>query len=237
MQSYANARVALLEDDLAQAELVKRWLEETGFECRVFGSGQQLMDALPKEVFDLLIFDWNLPDTSGPDVLGTLRGGQSARPPVMFITARDAEQDICSALEAGADDYMTKPVSRLQTVARVRALLRRAQSRGREAIIDVGGLRVDPTARTVHLNDEPVTLTDREFDLVLFLIRNLGSLFARKQLLSHVWGTNPELNTRTVDTHVSRIRVKLALYPERGWRLSSVYSYGYRLEHTGEGPI
>lgn len=226
-------RIALLEDDSAQAEMVLRWLEEAEFDCVVYAAGGALIKALQNEMFDLLILDWNLPDVSGEQVLDWTRATLGMQPPIMFITAREREEDICRALERGADDYMSKPVARAPTLARVRALLRRARGAERNDGIDVGGLQLAPAARTVHVAGTPVTLTDKEFDLISFLLKNLGTLFSRKQLLASVWGTNPELSTRTVDVHVSHIRVKLKLYPEQGWRLSSVYSYGYRLEFIG----
>ncbi len=224
-------RIALLEDDHDQANLISHWLETDGHECRHFGDGDSFMEGVGKEAFDLLILDWLLPDTSGVQVLEWARAEIDWPIPVLFITRRDSEQDIVLALEKGADDYMTKPVKQFEMLARVKALNRRAapQDRRRE-VHNFGPYTVDTASRTITREEKRVDLTQKEFELSLFLFQNMGRVLSRSHILEHVWGRSGELNTRTVDTHVSRIRKKLSLLPECGWRLSAIYQYGYRLE-------
>lgn len=228
-------RIALLEDDRAQAQMMQGWLQEAGHDCQVFGRGRYLIRELNRDTFDLIILDWVLPDIEGIEVLRWIREHIDWAIPVLFVTGKDTEADIVQALEQGADDYMTKPVKRLEMRARVKAVSRRAipQDEG-QRLLDFGRYRIDLGTRSVFLNGTPVELTQKEFDLVLFLFRYAGRVLSRGHILESVWGISPDLNTRTVDTHVSRIRNKLALKAVHGWQLKAVYQHGYRLEQTEE---
>lgn len=211
------------------------WLQAVGHDCRTFHSGGAFREVVGREAFDLLILDWLLPDTDGLEILHWVRAQIDWRIPVIFVTRMDKEQDVVTALEQGADDYMTKPVKPLEMLARITALLRRAQPQAdRVGEFSVGPYRLNPHSRTVEHAGERVDLTHKEFDLALHLFRNAGRLLSRAQILEAVWGTTAELNTRTVDTHISRIRNKLGLVPENGWKLSAVYQHGYRLERLDQ---
>ncbi|MDX2456927.1 MAG: response regulator transcription factor, partial [Gammaproteobacteria bacterium] len=133
-------RIAILEDDADQVELMQSWLREVGHECQDFGTGSEFKTALKRETFDLLVVDWNLPDTTGPEVLSWVREHLDWRIPVLFVTSRNHEEDIVYALEHGADDYMTKPVKQLETLARITALERRSHTLSEQAITLKHGL-------------------------------------------------------------------------------------------------
>jgi DNA-binding response OmpR family regulator len=167
-----------------------------------------------------------------------LRQEYGWRLPILFVTSREREEDVVEALSRGADDYMTKPVKRAETLARIAALARRAAPQGEETgVFEFPPFSFDTTTLTVRRQGEPVELTDREFALALYLFRNAGCLLSRGQLLEAVWGRRADLPTRTVDTHVSRVRRKLALDPSTGWRVRSVYQHGYRLEALAQEPV
>jgi len=157
--------------------------------------------------------------------------------PNPFATARDEERDIVAALKAGADDYLVKPLRKEELLARISALARRSGGRTTpRAAFQVGEFEIDPDRRLIMRDGGPIELTQKDFDLATFLFRNVGNLVSRGHILETVWGRSPELNTRTVDTHVSRLRTKLGLLPENGWRLSAIYQHGYRLEQlNGNG--
>lgn len=230
-----RVRIGLLEDDSHQAEVVQVWLQAVGHDCRIYHSGKAFREAMLQEPLDLLILDWLLPDTNGIEILQWVRSNCDGRLPVIFVTRMDREEDVVMALEQGADDYMTKPVKPLEMLARITALLRRAQPLPeRNSDLSIGAYRLNINSRTIDHAGERVDLTHKEFDLALFLFRNLGRLLTRAQILEAVWGTTAELNTRTVDTHISRIRNKLGLVPENGWKLSAVYQHGYRLERLDQ---
>lgn len=224
----------MLEDDPAQAQVMREWLTSAGHVCHVFETSRPLLAALRRESFDLLLLDWQVPDLSGIEVLRRVRVDLGARVPVLFVTSRDAERDIVEALEAGADDYLVKPPRRLELVSRVHALWRRASGAQAEpTLLDHPPYRLDFAERRAYLDDAPVDLTPKEFEVAWLLFRNLGRLTSRGHLLEAAWGHGAEVTTRTVDSHVSRMRSKLDLRPERGFRLVSVYGYGYRLEPAG----
>lgn len=224
-------RIAVLEDDPAQAELLMAWLKNTGHECSVFHQGRKLISALAHDTLDLLILDWNLPDLSGIDVLAWVRSNVSWRIPVIFITCRGAEPDIVYALESGADDYMKKPVKQFETLARVSALERRSRPNpDNQGTLELYPYHFDLQNGSVTCNDEDIQLTRKEFDLALFFFRNIGQLLSRDYILENVWGHRADLKTRTIDMHVSRLRHKLKIEPDNGWRLAAVYQHGYRLE-------
>ncbi len=224
-------RIALLEDDPAQAELLRRWFASANHRCYRFENAASFLRTICRESFDLVVIDWGLPDIPGDQVLTHLRGKSKWQMPVLFITSRDREEDIVEALEKGADDYMVKPVKRAETLARIAALARRAVSNSDEdQLITLGEYRIDPKRRAIACRETLFELTQKEYELALFLFRNVGRLLSRGYILETVWGRRPDLNTRTVDTHVSRIRAKLRLTPDNGWRLTAVYQHGYRLE-------
>jgi len=225
-----GVRIALLEDDPEQADIVKRWLEQAGHDVHDFGRGADLLRRASRESFDLYLLDWILPDIDGDEVLRRLRQERDIGTPVIFVTSRDAEEDVVAALKAGADDYMTKPLRRLELLSRVEAVLRRALRPLSQPLLEMGSYRFDLTTRQVQVSGEPVSLTDKEFELALFLFRHQGQLVSRGHLMDAVWGKNADIATRTLDTHISRLRGKLSLRPENGVRLASVYNFGYRLE-------
>jgi DNA-binding response OmpR family regulator len=226
-------QIALVEDDPAQAEIVQAWLMQAGHDCHHFPNGKAFIYDAKRHTFDLVILDWMLPDTSGPDLLNWVRENIDWEIPVLFTTSRDSEQDIVFALTHGADDYMIKPVKPQETIARINALLRRsAPADAANNILEAPPYVFDIANRGLSINSEPLELTQKEYDLALFLFRHAGRLLSRSYLLENIWGMNSGLQTRTVDTHISRIRKKLGLGPEVGWRLSSVYQHGYRLEQT-----
>lgn len=228
-------RVALLEDDPIQRDTLAAWLSEAGHSVMAW---QRVHDfqagLLRRDSFDLLLLDWMLPDGDGLQVLRWLRGERQDVVPVIFITQRDAEEDVAAALEAGADDYMLKPLRRLELLSRMAAVVRRSQASMLDlAAFEVSPYRFEPVRSRVLLHGQPVAdLTEKELQLALFLFRNMGRLLSRGHLLEAVWGMNSEVSTRTLDTHVSRLRRKLALHPGNGYHLVPVYSYGYRLERV-----
>ena len=230
-------RIAVLEDDASQAKLVQHWMEAQGYACRMFHRGDEILRAVLRDTFDLVVLDWRVPDLSGEEVLRAIRKSAREHVPVLFTTAQNREEDIVHALRTGADDYLVKPLRRLEFLARVEALLRRASGRAREARepIEAGAFAIDPEGRTVLKDGAPVVLTQKEFEMAALLFRNVGRLLSRAYLLDTIWGISAEISTRTVDTHASQLRTKLGLYPEEGWRLSAVYQHGYRLERVAAG--
>ena len=225
-------RIAYLEDDDVQSAVMKEWLETEGYICRVFDNAEAFMHELRHETYDLLIMDWELPGKSGVEVLSWLRGEREWDLPVFFITHRDGEADIIEALEKGADDYLAKPVNREVMLARIKALVRRHS--GRREYIRIADFALHKGNKVLTINDVPIDMTEKEFQLAWMLFSNIGRLLSRDHLLESVWGFGPGLMTRTVDTHISRLRRKLGLTPENGWRLKAVYHQGYRLEQLEE---
>ncbi len=227
-------RIAILEDDQDIANLMQLWLEEAGHDCKLYLNSKSFMSGVNRENFDLLILDWMLPDINGDEVLKWLRENFDWPIPVLFITLRDSEEDIVYVLEQGADDYMTKPVKKLEMLARVNALGRRSQggisNKGKQ---EFGHYELDYNGRTIAHAGKDIELTQKEFDLATFLFRNTGRVLSRQHILESVWGKTGDINTRTVDTHVSRLRNKLSLNKENEWKLSAIYHHGYRLEHLG----
>lgn len=227
-------KIALLEDDADTGAIIKLWLESAGHECSHYETGEQFIDHTHGKGFDMYVLDWMLPDISGIDVLRWLRDNVGWDIPVLFVTARDSEEDIVHALETGADDYMVKPVKQNELLARITALVRRMKGSVEHESLDIqniGPFTINGHERSISLHGELIELTQKEFDLAIYLLHNIGRLLSRGHILEEVWGRSAEINTRTVDTHVSRLRNKLKLIPENGWRLNAIYQHGYRLEH------
>ncbi|MGV8898412.1 MAG: response regulator transcription factor [Burkholderiaceae bacterium] len=223
-------RIAVLDDDPKQTELTCKTLSAAGHNCHPFSSGKKIQQSR-RENYDMLVLDWQLHDASGPEVLRWARENLSPKLPVLFITSHTRENDIIEGLAAGADDYIIKPIRHIELVARVQALLRRAYpSQNTAEHIQFGHYDFETRSGQVTLDGALIALTKKEFDLALLFFRNINRPLSRATILESVWSSNIEIPSRTMDTHVSRVRSKLHLSPENGFRLTPVYSYGYRLE-------
>lgn len=232
MSDRQSLRIALLEDNHEQAARVSGWIQSSGYHCDVFHTADDFQRGFRKSSYDVVVLDWMLQGGStGLDILQWIRKTLTSDVPVIFATSRQSEEDIVVALRAGADDYLAKPVRQHELLARLFALARRAQPESE--ILECPPYVFDTSNRQVSVNEEIIKLTEKEYDLALFLFRNRGRVLSRQHLLTSVWGTSAELNTRTVDTHASRLRKKLKLLASERWKLTSIYQHGYRLEeHT-----
>ena len=223
----------MVDDDIHLAQAMKLWMEEQSYDVVYFQNGRDFTSALRKESFDLYILDWVMPDFDGEQVLEWLHEQSENETPVIFVTQRDSEEDIAKILNQGADDYITKPVRQKELLARITAVARRSGNAiTQKEVLEHAPYRINLNSHTLFKDDQAVKLTQKEFELVAFMFKNLGRLLSRGHILSSVWGHGSEFTTRTVDTHISRIRKKLELTPENGWRLSAIYHQGYRLEQV-----
>ncbi len=230
-------KIAVLDDDLVHLQAIAEVVETAGFRPTTFSRGQALLSALRRDTFDLLVIDWNLPDKSGLEILSWARNNLSPPPPMLLVTSRADDEDIVTGLNSGADDYLTKPLSPAVLEARIRALLRRVYDQSvtpaeQETYDDIV-FHISTT--TITRLGENITMTPKEFALARLLFRNQHRALSRTYLLETIWGNDPDINSRSLDMHISRVRTKLNLRPQHGYRLSPVYSYGYRLERSS-GP-
>ena len=222
-------RIAVLEDNLIQIELYKLWLSTAQHQFQIYTMVADLLAALKTEKFDLLLIDMSLPDGSGDKVLTWVRENLGWSLSIIVVTARDAESDAVSALRLGADDYVVKPPKYFELIARIEALGRRNRS-ARQQVLKLGVYEIHQENRQILAAGKPVELTQKEYEVACYLFQNPGRLLSRVHLLEVIWGLQAEIDTRTVDTHISRLRRKLHIYPENGWEIISIYGYGYRIE-------
>lgn len=226
-------RIAVLDDDASQAGLVCQALTAAGHSCHSFPHGADLLNSPDDDRFDLLIIHWQIADRSGMDALQWARG--KAALPVLVVTGRSSEDDIAAALDAGASDYLIKPVRRGELLTRVRTALRRAHpERSNVEQIRFGEYCFDIGASRLRIGDRQIGLTQKEFELALLFFRNLDRPLSRAYILEAIWSRDADVPSRTMDTHVSRVRNKLGLREENGFRLAPVYSYGYLLEQLAK---
>jgi DNA-binding response OmpR family regulator len=220
-------RVLVVEDDRDIAELVERYLQKAGFSTEVLSSGRDALKALAERPPDLLILDLMLPQVDGLEVCRVARGNsRTAAIPIIMLTARADESERIVGLEIGADDYIAKPFSPNELVARVRALLRRTQRQPESRDIAYGSIHVNTERHVVSSSGTAVALTAKEFLLLEYLLRHRGRVLSRDVLLTDVWGYKYTGGTRTVDVHVRRLREKL---PALGDALVTVKQFGYKL--------
>ncbi|WP_334132952.1 response regulator transcription factor [Silanimonas lenta] len=225
-------QIGLVEDDPTQAKIIATMIQNAGMDCLHYATELDFRRRMGPESIDLLLLDWNLPGVSGLELLKELRQS-NATLPVIFLTGNDQEQDIVLGRQAGADDYIVKPARAAELVARINAALRRAAPPSQMHMIDgVEPFGFDLERRRLTLHGEPVELTDREFDLLVFLFQRRGKVVSRETLLSQVWRVGPNVATRSIDTYVSRLRKRLGLQGDSEWRLEGIYQHGYRLVRT-----
>jgi|TARA_R100001244_G_scaffold6593_39_gene8492 DNA-binding response OmpR family regulator len=229
-------RVAIADDDPDIIEFLGKIVTEQGYTYDGYADGKSLSNALLGNGFDMVILEWNLPGQSGMEILQWMESAIDDRPPVIMMTNRTAKQEISDALNAGADDYITKPEDKAVIAARINALLRQSSgASAMETIAEYGDYLLDRIGQTVRHGEKEIALTAKEFELTDLMFRNRDRTLSRRYIMETVWRTNAHLATRTLDMHVSRIRSKLALKPENGFRIFTVFGYGYRLETLNEG--
>ena len=240
MNERAKAqRLLIVEDDPQMSTGLMLFLESEGYEVKLVGDGESgLRHALAMPGFDLIILDAKLPERNGFDVLREIRA-QGVNTPVLMLTGLGAHEDKMRGFELGADDYLTKPFSTDELIARIFAILRRTQAVPEEATgaFHVGGLTVDLEEDTVTREGAPVELTDLEFKLLRYLILHHGRTATREQILRDVWKLPSNVETRTIDRHVNALRKVMDGEDEETWPIKSVYGIGYKLvgvERAGE---
>jgi len=221
--------VLVVDDEETIGEVVGRYLERAGYSTRVARDGRAALAAVEDERPDLVVLDLMMPGIDGLEVMRRLRERTRSGVAVILLSARGEESDRVIGLSLGADDYVVKPFSPAELVARVDAVLRRMDTSGEHAPpLHFDGLTIDPAARTVHVNDEPVGLSQREFDLLLFLARHPGRTFSRSELMTHVWQYAFFTDASTVTVHVRRLRAKIEREPAQPRFIETVWGVGYR---------
>ncbi len=224
--------VLIVEDEESLADPLAFLLRKEGFEATVVGDGPSALAEFDRAGADIVLLDLMLPGMTGTDVCKQLRARSSV--PVIMVTARDSEIDKVVGLELGADDYVTKPYSARELIARIRAVLRRGSESDDtsigDAVLEAGPVRMDVERHVVTVNGEQITLPLKEFDLLEYLMRNSGRVLTRGQLIDRVWGADYVGDTKTLDVHVKRLRSKIESDPANPVHLVTVRGLGYKLE-------
>ena len=235
----SNKRVLIVEDDLHIAELLRMHLRDEGYVVEHAADGHAGLRELERSHWDALVLDLMLPGIDGLEICRRARA-MARYTPIIIISARSSEVHRILGLELGADDFLAKPFSVLELVARVKALLRRTDALARNARMDsgslsIGDLDIEPLAREVRVDGKLIELTPREFDLLYFFARSPGKVFSRLDLLNHVWGYQHDGYEHTVNTHINRLRIKIEIDPAQPRRILTVWGHGYKLSTSANG--
>jgi two-component system, OmpR family, response regulator RegX3 len=225
-------RVLVVEDEESFSDALSYMLRREGYDAVVAGTGPEALAEFDRAGADIVLLDLMLPGLSGTEVCRALRGRSNV--PIIMLTAKDGEIDKVVGLELGADDYVTKPYSARELVARIRAVLRRrgeaAEAPSAEGVLEAGPVRMDVERHVVAVDNEQVSLPLKEFDLLEYLLRNAGRVLTRGQLIDRVWGSDYVGDTKTLDVHVKRLRAKIEPDPANPKYLLTVRGLGYKLE-------
>jgi DNA-binding response OmpR family regulator len=229
MEERNRGSVLVVDDEPTIAEVVSRYLERAGYRTRTAGDGARALAMIGSQRPDLVVLDLMLPGIDGLEVMRRLRHSDQTPIGVILLTAKGEESDRVVGLRLGADDYVVKPFSPLELVARVDAVLRRVESApAHQAAIELSDLTIDPAGRQVYVRGEEVVLTQREFDVLLFLARHPGQAFSRNQLMDAIWQYSFYTDTSTVTVHIRRLRSKIEADPSRPRHIQTVWGVGYR---------
>ena len=224
-------RILIVEDEPSFSEALEFLLGKEGFSVVTAATGTEALRKFDQGGIDLVLLDLMLPEISGTEVCRQLRA--KSRVPIIMLTAKDSEVDKVVGLEIGADDYVTKPYSSRELVARIRAVLRRNSGEGIEnepGVMTVNGIRMDIDRHQVSVNGIPVSLPLKEFELLEFLMRNAGRVLTRMQLIDRVWGSDYVGDTKTLDVHIKRLRAKIETDPANPTLIQTVRGLGYKME-------
>ncbi len=226
------AKILIIEDEIAIQELLTVNLQLHGYSAYCADNGQQALDHINNILPDLILLDWMLPDTSGIRLAKQIRSSARTQDiPLIMLTARGAEQDKIDGLEAGADDYITKPFSPRELIARIKSLLRRRAPQLSNEIIHYGALSLDPNARELTIEQKTYTIAPTEFRLLHFFMTHTNRIYSRSQLLDHVWGDHVFMSERTVDVHVRRLRKILSDTGHEHY-IQTIHGSGYCFKNT-----
>lgn len=225
------SKILVVEDEETLAEAISFLLSKEGFEVEIAEDGPAAIVAFEKNGADLILLDLMLPGLSGTEVCRQIRAKSSV--PIIMLTAKDSEIDKVVGLEIGADDYVTKPYSSRELIARIRAVLRRGEIGDAtvvEGVLSVGPIRLDSDRHVISVNGEQVALPLKEFELLEFMMRNSGRVLTRMQLIDRVWGSDYVGDTKTLDVHIKRLRAKIEKDPANPEMIQTVRGMGYKLE-------
>lgn len=221
--------ILIVEDDMAIREMMAFSLSREGFNTFKAANGQAALEALNQVRPDLIVIDWGLPDMSGIALIEIIRRDEVIKEvPIIMLTARAEENDKVKGLERGADDYLTKPASMLELLARIKAQLRRSMGFENNQQIKYQDITMDASAHEVKINGEPLTLSLTEFKLLKLFLQNPNKLLAREHILNHIWGRNTVVEDRTVDVHILRLRKALKNHDKEKW-IQTIRGVGYKL--------
>ncbi len=225
-------KILIIEDEISFSEALSFLLEKEGYSTVVAETGKQGLDAFKGDNFDLVLLDLMIPEVSGIDVCRTIRTTSAV--PIIMLTAKDSEIDKVVGLELGADDYVTKPYSSRELVARIKAVLRRRTSDGEvsdsTSVHSIAGIKMDIERHQVTVNDVAINLPLKEFELLEFLMRNAGRVLTRGQLIDRVWGGDYYGDTKTLDVHIKRLRSKIEVDPANPLLIQTIRGLGYKFE-------
>jgi DNA-binding response OmpR family regulator len=231
VDDHVRGSVLVVDDEPTILEVVARYLERAGYRTRVAADGLEAIDAVALDRPDLVVLDLMLPGLDGMEVMRRLRGPGPGGIPVILLTAKGEESDRVIGLRLGADDYVVKPFSPAELIARVDAVLRRVEAPAeQEEPLAFGELVIEPASRRVFVRGEEVALTQREFDVLRFMARHPGQVFSRNQLMDAVWQYSFYTDTSTVTVHVRRLRAKIESDPSQPRYIQTVWGVGYRFQ-------
>lgn len=228
-------RVAIADDDPELLEQLSAALEGSAHNFDRYRNGAEMLTALKRETYDVVLIDWNMPGASGLEIVTWAAGNLVPPPAMILLTSRAEKDDVVRGLEAGAIDYIVKPESNEVILARIDAAMRKVRANEKPRFEQFGRYRIDRLQEVIETDGEPVKLTAKEFKVAELLFDNLNRPLSRNYIFAQVWNGSPDMETRTLDMHISRVRSKLELRPQNGFAIQTVFGFGYRMDDYDAG--